>query len=48
MFLQQGTMPYSLETQILSSSTLGKLLGLRNEQVDLGQKTNEAAQPRHC
>lgn len=41
-------MEHSLHAQILSSGTQEKLLGLRNEQGDLGQTTDQEAQPWYC
>lgn len=40
-------MQHSLQTRILSSRTLEKLLDLRKEQVDLGQRADEEAE-WHC
>lgn len=36
-------MEHSLHARILSSGTQEKLLGLRNEQGDLGQRTDQEA-----
>lgn len=41
-------MEHSLDALILSLGTQEKLLVLGNEQGDLGLRTDQEAQPRHC
>lgn len=41
-------MEHSLDALIPSLGTQEKLLGLRNEQGDLGQRTDQEVQPWHC